>query len=288
MVDYESRLSLIPNAARREFAGMIVYLDHVVQSIVGTLGEYGMWTSTILVYVSDNGADPTSGSNWPLRGRKATLYEGGVKVPAFIHSPLFPSSSRGITYDNMMHATDWLPTLIEGVLGRGDLLESSDIPGTARQRQGLDGVNQWSHLLSGGGGYSTDSPRGEILVSLDYLNDTHMWQGQDNAALIFGPWKLILNEKNETAWPLPVEEKSNSHKSGDRTIVSNFLFNLLNDPFEHVNLYDLYPEKVRAAELANAHTVPVFNHILFVRSQSSQQKLHRTEKAWSAHFFART
>jgi arylsulfatase B/arylsulfatase I/J len=232
---------------------MTIYLDSVVNSLVISLKAAGMWNDTVFVYASDNGGyHPYKGygNNWPKRGSKASLFDGGIKVPAFVHSPLLQASSRGITYDNLMHVTDWLPTLIEGALCRGDLLESSDIPGSARQRQGLDGVNQWSHILSGGGGYSTDSPRGEIMVNLDYLNSTHQWQGFDTAAIIVGSWKLIIGQTNETNWPVPTNDASSWNQ--DSSVYFNFLFNLADDPNEHTNLYDVYPETVRglfAAEL---------------------------------------
>lgn len=47
------------------------------------------------------------------------MYAGGVKVDSFIYSPLLPSSSRGSVYSNMMHVSDWFPTILElaGVTG---------------------------------------------------------------------------------------------------------------------------------------------------------------------------
>ncbi len=62
-----------------------------------TLKETGLYDNSIIVVMSDNGAYSDKwpwmpflggGSNYPLRGQKATYYEGGVRVPAFIHSPL--------------------------------------------------------------------------------------------------------------------------------------------------------------------------------------------------------
>lgn len=54
----------------------------------------------MLFFLSDNGAtlgQAGGGSNWPLRGSKFTPYEGGVRVPAFVHSPYIPLERRGST-----------------------------------------------------------------------------------------------------------------------------------------------------------------------------------------------
>jgi len=224
---------------------MTVYLDSAVSSIISSLRGVGMWNNTVFVYVSDNGGDSPYlgfGNNWPKRGAKGSLFDGGIKVPAFVHSPLLPTLCRGITYNNLVHVTDWLPTLVEGVLGRGDLLGSRDISGSTRQRKGLDGVNQWSHMLSGGGSYSSESPRREIMVNLDYLDGDHLWQGYDTAAIIVGPWKLILNERNETNWPVPGSQPIAWDPTNSTRY--NYLFNLEDDPNECVNLIDDLPDMV--------------------------------------------
>merc|ERR1719231_687954 len=78
-----------------------------------------MYRDSIIIMLSDNGANPEhGGSNWPLRGSKGYLFEGGVRVPAFIHAPRYVPA--GVTYEGIFHISDWLPTLIEGFIG-GDL-----------------------------------------------------------------------------------------------------------------------------------------------------------------------
>ena len=54
----------------------------------------------------------------PLRGTKGTLYEGGTRGVGFVHSPLL--ARPGTTTSNLMHAVDWLPTLMSAI-GRQNL-----------------------------------------------------------------------------------------------------------------------------------------------------------------------
>ena len=54
----------------------------------------GQYENTVIIFMSDNGgrfiknASDSDNPNFPLRGFKNTIYEGGTKVPAFISSPL--------------------------------------------------------------------------------------------------------------------------------------------------------------------------------------------------------
>ncbi len=77
---------------------------------------------------ADNGGDGVGSSNVPLRGGKGTLFEGGVRVPAFVSGPLVPA---GVVSHDLFHITDWLPTL-------------SDVAGVDVSHLHIDGQNQWN------------------------------------------------------------------------------------------------------------------------------------------------
>ena len=91
---------------------------------------------------------------------------GGVRGAGFIHSPLLNSSGR-VSMD-LMHVSDWLPTLY--VLAGGDI----------HKLQHTDGYDMWPTLS-----------RGEVCPRYEIL---HNINPSGTAALRFGQWKLVVNE----------------------------------------------------------------------------------------------
>ena len=77
------------SAERRTYLGMVTAMDEMLGQIITELENNGMYQDSIVVFSSDNGGSSNSGaaSNLPLRGFKGTYYEGGIRVPAFVHSP---------------------------------------------------------------------------------------------------------------------------------------------------------------------------------------------------------
>ena len=76
---------------RKIISRKISIVDHYIGLIVKALKEKGFWQNTVLVVTSDNGGAREEGaSNWPLRGSKGTILEGGIKGRAFVHSPIIP------------------------------------------------------------------------------------------------------------------------------------------------------------------------------------------------------
>ena len=86
----------------------------------------------------------SEGCNYPFKGGKDNLWEGGVRGVAFVHSNLI-TKKRRVSYD-LIDATDWLPTFYH--LAGGDV--------TAIQDK-IDGVNVWDTIANGAA-----SPRSEV------------------------------------------------------------------------------------------------------------------------------
>ena len=69
---------------------MVTAIDDVILQIKEALESNDMLDNSIIIFASDNGGLPGQGANnLPLRGGKNSWFEGGVKTPSFIYSPLF-------------------------------------------------------------------------------------------------------------------------------------------------------------------------------------------------------
>ena len=218
--------------------------------------DLGIYDSTVFVCASDNGASPADGgNNWPLRGAKKDYYQGGIRVPAFIHSALLDASKGGEyrSYKSLFHVSDWVPTLVHGVAG----LTTPD--------QTFDGVNQWVAMMDGVAYYKY-APRTEILHNIDYIstdsNDIFDDATDSNAALTSqvdgGLYKIIINFQGDSngRWYFPYSNLGLWYEPDAATELedagmnygneTSFLFDLKNDPFERINLWERAPfQKIR-------------------------------------------
>lgn len=108
---YSSMYNHIAEKDRRTYAGMASYLDDSVHVLTETLKKRAMWKNTVFLFMSDNGGNPSSaGYNWPLRGAKGTLWEGGIRSVSFLSGGFL--SEPGIKSNALVHVTDWFPTLL--------------------------------------------------------------------------------------------------------------------------------------------------------------------------------
>ena len=106
------RVQHIEDEKRRTYAAMIVAMDDAVGRILRQLRDDGLEDRTLIFFLSDNGGtteDDTS-SNAPLRGRKGTMWEGGIRVPFLAQwKGVLPA---GTTYDRPVSSLDILPTAL--------------------------------------------------------------------------------------------------------------------------------------------------------------------------------
>jgi len=100
------------------YAAMIESMDDAVGTLLDTLDRLMIADKTIIIFASDNGGNmynlvdgavPTS--NAPLRGGKATMYEGGVRGPAIVVQPR--SITAGSRSSQIIQSSDFYPTLLE-------------------------------------------------------------------------------------------------------------------------------------------------------------------------------
>jgi arylsulfatase A-like enzyme len=212
---YKATYAHLPEP-RRTYAGMLAALDEAVGQVVAAIDAKGLRKDTLFLFSSDNGGPQpgTVTSNGPLRGAKATLYEGGVRVPAF--ATWEGRIKAGSVVDAPLHAVDWYPTLarLAGIS-----------PG---ESHALDGRDAWPTIVGG-----APSPHDAIL-----LNAT-----PTAGAIRVGDWKLIVRSPGanprddahaaEGATPKPGPGKGSVE-----------LFNLAEDPYEKRDLAKSRPDKV--------------------------------------------
>lgn len=109
--EYVQRVSYITNPARRNYAAMCVALDDGVGKVIQELQNKNLLDNTLIFFLSDNGAPSGSGtsqSNYPLRGYKTDVLEGGIRVPFAVQwSSRIPSS---VTYSTPVSSLDILAT----------------------------------------------------------------------------------------------------------------------------------------------------------------------------------
>src|SRR5215471_14312377 len=91
------------------YGAIVKSLDTAVGKIVTTIDALNLADNTIIIFTSDNGGERYS-DNGVYQGRKLTLWEGGVREPAFVR---WPGKIRENSLTNQVVTTfDWTATIL--------------------------------------------------------------------------------------------------------------------------------------------------------------------------------
>jgi arylsulfatase A-like enzyme len=206
--------------SRKLFDASMTHMDYSIGEIIQTLKNEKLLDNTIVVFISDNGGQenwypekeskiklydgkfgpyPKLGDNSPLRGYKAELYEGGIRVPAVIY---WKNHLKHNKVGQLIKVTDLFPTI-------ASLVDSSLTQGV-----NLDGKNMWN-----------------VISNQENVNEEReiYLRTPDQFALRKGGWKLIhfgktLDEGREELYNLKNDPYETKNVVKDYPKVRNELF----------------------------------------------------------------
>nr|KAG5686122.1 hypothetical protein BaRGS_033791 [Batillaria attramentaria] len=213
----------VSDPERKIKCGMLAAVDEGLKNILDELNTAGFLDNTLIVFTSDNGGGQTSGSsNFPLRGGKGTIWEGGIRVPSFIYSAsrdILPNAN--MDWSGLFHQVDWYGTLWGFATQKG-LPRLTETP---------DGFNMWRKLYNG----LSTSFREEFAYINEAKNATYIRKGD---------WKLMLGENSEAGWYMPPDGVTADPGPRKKDIPYVQLYNIADDPNEKQNKADDLPDVV--------------------------------------------
>ena len=204
------------------YADFVAETDWVVGQVLAELSSSGIDDNTLVIFTADNGFAPyvkipkmfAAGyqPSGEFRGSKATLFEGGHRVPFLVRWP--EKVAGGSTSDSTICTTDFFATF-------ADILEKKEsIPASAAE----DSFSFFPAM------------QGETGPSRPFTIH-HSISGE--FAIRKGPWKLLLSNKVKGGWGgMPGQEGIDTPSK----LVQ--LYHLGNDPGEEKNLETDHPEKI--------------------------------------------
>ncbi|MEJ8820318.1 sulfatase [Lacibacter sp. H407] len=160
------------------YKAMMKSLDEQVGIIMKTLEETGLAANTIVIFTSDNGGEKFSDMG-PLAKMKMTVWEGGVRVPAFVR---WPGKIKANTVSHQQVITmDWTATILAAAGAK------------ANEKYAPDGIDLLP-VLTG---------KQQVLPRTFYWRIT---QRRNQHAILDHNWKYIVDETGEHLFDLSVDE----------------------------------------------------------------------------------
>jgi arylsulfatase A-like enzyme len=181
----------------KTYSAMMKSLDDGIGEVLRALDRTGLARNTLVILTSDNGGERYS-YNWPFRGQKFSLWEGGIRVPAIVRWP-------GVVPVNVVTrqaaiTMDWTATML--ALGKAR-------PDPAYP---LDGQN----LLP------------VIRGTQPVYERNFFWRTSEMSAALSGSWKYVDDGTQEYLFNLSVDER----EQGNFREQNPAMFSLLRHEFK--------------------------------------------------------
>ncbi len=175
--------AMYPDASEQEqhYFGCVSAMDAQMGRLAGLLDELGQADDTLLWFCSDNGPEGvedlsrngrSQGRTGGLRGRKRSLYDGGVGVPGLLRYPAKLTGGKTVT--SPCSTLDMLPTIC-GLIGEA---VPDDRP--------IDGTDIWP-IVSG------QSAERDKAIPYRFLEREEQMFGAPTFAWMQGRWKFLTN-----------------------------------------------------------------------------------------------
>lgn len=205
----------------KNYAAMISLLDSDIARIMSTLKAKGLDKNTLILFTSDNGANPGFAkffkSNGALRGSKTNLYEGGIREPMIAYWP--GRIKAGEVSDHVTAGWDVLPTICQAA--------------GIKAPKGIDGLSFYASIFNEG--KQADHP----YLYWEYYTYNYNWNKPDSQqprnwldarAVRYGNWKAVIKSTPE-----------------DKAVRTE-LYDLAADPAETKDLAATHPDIIKKVQ----------------------------------------
>lgn len=179
------------------YAAMVKSMDDAIGAIMKTLDEQGLANNTIVIFTSDNGGERFSDMGI-YKGRKMSLWEGGIRVPAIVRWP--DHIQPNTTTDQVAITMDWTATIASIAKAKHSKLNGIDL----------------TAILTG---------KKPVVQRTLYWR---IFQRVQHKALRDGKWKYIQDEKgNEYLFDLVADPFEKDNRKGNEPVI----FQVLKDKY---------------------------------------------------------
>ncbi|MCM3902683.1 MAG: sulfatase-like hydrolase/transferase [Pyrinomonadaceae bacterium] len=163
----------------KTYAEMMKSLDEGIGEVLRALTKANLDRSTLVIFTSDNGGERFS-YNWPFRGQKFSLFEGGIRVPAIVRWPGRVLAGR--VSEQTSITMDWTAT----ILAAGQTKSDPSFP--------LDGDDLLPVMTGGRESRAT-------------YDRTFFWRNSNQDAVRRGHWKYLNDGTREYLFDLAIDQR---------------------------------------------------------------------------------